>query len=480
MSSRTDRSAPAVGEGGALGIVLVNPPSVVVDPAQLEATSEAVPFGLYRIASWLRRRGHEVRLADMSGLGARRRPWKDLVARLELVLGPGRLPTGADGLDVEHWLHGRPPEWLDSWLDGLGFTPDELWVTCAMAHDGFVARTLVQMVRRRYPRAVVRFGGAYPTLLPEDAARSGADEVFSGRIDAADRTLPDLADLPGGLGFVPFRLTTGSVEAPLAPVEPLVDGLVEALASRSTRELRCLDDAVLAHRPGLGRFLEELVGRELDVDLAFPLGLEPDLLDRPLLDRLRSAGAGSLTLAVGTVDPRLVGLDGRAATAISAARAIAAIREAGFDPARCRGLFDVGLPDERLEDLFALFHLLAGAGMAARPVPVAPFPGSRVHDRYGKRLAGRRLAALNGHLFPLLGNPNRVNLYRRLLVLLRARDRVEAEAMLARFPGWVGEAWERGRRQADELTDLALSTDEPDGLALLARLPRRQSEAPRG
>lgn len=480
MSSRTDRTAIEVGEGEPLRIALVNPPSVVVDPAQLEASGEAVSFGLYRIASWLRSRGHEVHFADMSGLGGRRRPWKELVARLELVLGPGRLPTGAEGLDLDYWLHGRPPEWLDSWLDGLCAAPDEIWVTCALPYDGFVARTLVQMVRRRYPAATVRFGGAYPSRLPDDAARSGADEVFAGRIGAADHHWPDPADLPEGLGFLPFRLLTGGEGGDALPLSPLLDGLEAALGGGAFTELRCLDDALLLHRPALEAFLGAASARALGLPLGFPLGLEPDLLDRPLLDGLRAAGAGSLTLSVGSADPRLAGLGGRPATALSAIRAIEALRAAGFDPGRCRGLFDVGLPDERIDDLFAVFHALAGAGLVSRPVPVAPVPGSPAHDRYGRRLVGRRLAALNGHLFPLLGNPNRVNLYRRLLVLLRAKDRAEAEAMLGRFPGWVAEAYERGRRQAEALAELALSTDEPDGVELLGRIPRRESEAPKG
>jgi len=87
--------------------------------------------------------------------------------------------------------------------------PDEVLVTCCLSFNWEPAHRVVLECRAAFPKARIRFGGFYPTAFPEHARSSGADDIFQGRWEEADRVFPRL-DL---CGRVPrnwlFRLVSG-------------------------------------------------------------------------------------------------------------------------------------------------------------------------------------------------------------------------------------------------------------------------------
>jgi len=46
-------------------IALINPPVIALDRIQVDYYADAIPHGLFQIATWLSDLGHEVRVADM-------------------------------------------------------------------------------------------------------------------------------------------------------------------------------------------------------------------------------------------------------------------------------------------------------------------------------------------------------------------------------------------------------------------------------
>jgi len=372
-AARKERDEPTmraseIGRTTPRRIVLINPPVVVIDQAQLDVSlGTATPYGLLQIADWLRAAGHDVRLADMARSGARDGTWKERRTRRELHIGLGKLPTGTEGLELDHWIHAKPLEWIDTWFDELDDPPDEVWITCSMVSDAFVARMVARMVRRRFPEAVIRLGGDYATRFPELAAQSGADEIFQGRLHEADLVVPGSALRDEGEP-IRFRLTTGGpdregslLEGAPPRREVPVGAAIERIARArelGARRFECWDPEPLRFGAHVESFLSKMAERDLDVELHFVLGFEPDRVDDKLVGLCAAAKVKSVAIPVETADPRFVGLGGRTTTIISSIRALEHLKAGKLDLAACRGTMVLGYPNEELHDVFTQFHVL--------------------------------------------------------------------------------------------------------------------------
>jgi hypothetical protein len=459
-------------------IVLVNPPVVVADRVQLDYYADAFPFGLYQIRQWLRNMGHHADIADMMAYGKHTKTWDQLVACGELTPLEA-MPAGPPGTHLPVWRYGSTVEWLGDWFDSHE-EPDEVWVSCSMLFNSDQAHEVISATRRRFPSALIRFGGGYPSLLPMDAARSGANDVHRGRLYAADRVQPELDGMPGILHFVPFRLTTGCPNRCafcLNGRDQMVQHDVDSVLGfiRHTRETRGIrhfnnwDPNVLRFKPHLRSFLSSLSTLNLDVALRFDMGLEPPLLDREFIELLSTSHVEAFSVPFETANPTLAGLFGKPYTIISSIRALDRLSVMKDRLFECHGTYVFGVPDEDLVDLFCTYHVIRAFGLRSTPFPLAVLPESPLFDRYGHLLEGRPYAHYNGHLFPLIQERSRAALYRRLLDLLTTENPLVADAKAATLPEESAEAYARGKSMALALIDAALESTEPDSVALLER-----------
>lgn len=460
-------------------IVLVNPPVAVVDHVQLDFYADAFPFGLYQIREWLRRLGHHAQLADMMSYGKHQRDWSALVESGELT-PIGSMPGGAAGTHLPVWRYGKGLEWLHRWLDDRE-APDEFWVSCSILFNAFLAHEVIAGLKTRFPRATVRFGGGYPTLLPEDARQSGADEIVEGRVYEADGIQPELDGIPDNLHFVPFRLTTGCpnrcafcINGRDRMIRHNIEAVVEFI--RKTRETRGIrhfnnwDPNVLRFKPHLKQFLRELARQKLDVRLRFDMGFEPPLLDDELLDLLEPAGVEAFSLPFETSDPSFARLFNKPYTIVSSIRAADRIRKSGVQLSECHGTYVIGCPDEQPLDLFTTYHAMHQFDLHSTPFPMVVIPGSPIHDRYGHLLEGRAYPHYNGHLFPLIQDRDQANRYRRLLSLLSTNDPTQARRKSQALDESTRDAFEASRLRAERLIEAVLASRAPDSLELLTAL----------
>ncbi|MFH1531155.1 MAG: radical SAM protein [Pseudomonadota bacterium] len=461
-------------------IALINPPVIALDRVQVDYYADAIPHGLFQIATWLSDLGHEVRVADMMSYEKHRRRWRDLLVSGDLTpVAP--VATGAPGHRLDAWRYGQPLDALEPWFKRLGGAPDEVWVTCAIPFNGEVAHGVIEAVRALAPAALIRFGGGYPSALPEEAAASGADDVHIGRVRDADRVQPDLARHTRVRDFAHFRLTCGCPNRCTFCINGSDDlhrfdvGEVLEYIRRTRRDLGITrfnnwDPNVLQFGDHLRDFLDGAASLPDDVRLRFDMGLEPALVDDLTGAALRRGRVSAFSIPFESVDPDRWRLYEKPYTVISTLRALGRLRDCGFDLSPCHGTYIIGFPDEDLRDLFAVHHLIHGAGLLGTPFPITPVKGSPIWDRYADRLDGRATRDLNGHAFPLLGDADTVALYRRLLPVLVTTTPGGDEALMKDFSPAVREAWAEGRARAARLVEAVRRTAEPDSIALLEQL----------
>ena len=474
-----DLQIPAAGRR----VLLINPPVVVVDRVQLDYYADAQPYGLLQIAGLLKQSGVDVGLIDLMGYGKHDRTWDDLEKSGELRR-TDPLAAGAPGVRLDARLYGRSFDDFEARLAGEPREPDEVWVTCSMLFNAFLAREVIRIARRRFPSTHIRLGGGYAALNPEHAALSGADEVFRGRVHAADLIKPDSASVGGGLNFALFRLTdgcpnrctfcvNGRTSPRLFPIDAVMDYILEVHERTGIRRFNNWDPNILQFKPHLYAFLDEAARRgPADLELRFDMGLEPPKVDEELAERLSAARVRAFTVPVETSEPRMAALFAKPYTIISSIRAMRILKDRGPDPSGCHASYIIGMPEETWTDIFTTYRVIRFFGLRSTPFPITPLPGSPIHRRYRNRLEGRPFRELNGHLWPLIDDPRRLNLYRRLILLLAAATPDAADALIARFPEEIRTAYASGALRADRLIEAALGSDEKDGPALLRKITK--------
>jgi radical SAM superfamily enzyme YgiQ (UPF0313 family) len=150
----------------------------------------SLPYGLLRVASWLRDKGYVLKLIDCMEANKRRTVPKQMrkVRRLcsTFEYKPSRW-TGFRPREDEkiEYCFGVPPEELQRRLlairDKARFAenalfdmevfpePDEVWISSIMTYWWESTRDVIEVCRKIFPTAAIRVGGIYPTLAPEHA-----------------------------------------------------------------------------------------------------------------------------------------------------------------------------------------------------------------------------------------------------------------------------------------------------------------------
>lgn len=444
-------------------ILLINPPVLAADLVQFDLYVEPYPYGLLQIGAWLKARGDEVHLLDMMGYDVN--AVTELGTITEDDLTPwGRLPAGPghlDGLEKDVYWYGLPLDALRARIRALGRL-DEVWVTCAMNFNRPPAFAVIRVVREMIPGATIRFGGAYPTCSPEDARESGADEIFQGRMEDADRLLPDfgLTDRPVEFGL--FRLSNGcdkrcsfcvngrQERKVFYPVEEVRDYLHRTNATYGITEFTNQDPNIMLFPDTLHGFLEMSAREAWGYGFKFDMGVQPGKLDRPLLEKMRDAGVRTLTVPVESLHAPTLKRMRKHYSGISSFRVLRDAAALGFDVSRFHCTFIIGLPYDDLRSILRLHHCILHLGALPCVFPISVVPGSLEHERYADRLAGKPMEALNGHLWPLVDDAAAVEMYDALLNVLYLPYSTRAEVFLDRLPSDVQDMYHEERERAPE------------------------------
>lgn len=150
----------------------------------------SLPYGLLRVASWLREKGYVLKLLDCMEANRVRTVRKKMLKVRRLCTTQEYRPerwTGFRPREDEkiEYCFGIPPDDLEQRLtvirdkardaqkalfDMESFPePDEIWISSIMTYWWESTRDVIQVCRKVFPKAVIRVGGIYPTLAPEHA-----------------------------------------------------------------------------------------------------------------------------------------------------------------------------------------------------------------------------------------------------------------------------------------------------------------------
>ncbi len=151
----------------------------------------SLPYGLLRVATWLRNMGYVLKLVDcLDASNEKRTVVKKMRKVRKLCSTEEYVPSRwsgfkADddekieycfGLPVEEQrkrlraIQARARSARESLFDKVAFPePDEIWISSIMTYWWESTRDTIEVCREVFPKAVIRVGGIYPTLAPEHA-----------------------------------------------------------------------------------------------------------------------------------------------------------------------------------------------------------------------------------------------------------------------------------------------------------------------
>jgi len=150
----------------------------------------SLPYGLLRVASWLRSKGYCLKLIDCMEANKTRTVTKKKRKVRKICSTDEYIPNrwtefeAAEDEKIEYCF-GLTPEELktrllkikkraqearESLFDLRVFPePDEIWISSIMTYWWESTRDVIKVCREVFPHAVIRVGGIYPTLTPEHA-----------------------------------------------------------------------------------------------------------------------------------------------------------------------------------------------------------------------------------------------------------------------------------------------------------------------
>lgn len=400
-----------------MNILLVNP--WITDFAAYDLWIR--PLGLLYVGSFLRERGHSIRLVDcmdryQDGHGHDLRPEDGRFStgkfRREIVTKPDNLSHVPRNFN----RYGIPDELFDSLvLDGS--RPDAVLVTCLMTYWYHGAFEAIARIRGLLPGVPIALGGIYATLCRGHAvANSGADLVATNNEPSA--IIDSIEQMTGMRGdgsypeheFASWREPAwdcyGSLPAALVMTsrgcpmhctvcasrrlfpgferrEPSVMACsMLVLAEKGVTDCAFADDALLidAERYAVPLF-EDIERAGAPLRMHTPNGLHVREITPHLARLMRRAGVATVRLSLETTSEERAGDFSGKVTRDEFRRAASALLDAGYSPRELGAYVLAGLPGQTVGEVEDTMSFARDCGVPVKPALFSPVPGTAEYTR---------------------------------------------------------------------------------------------------
>jgi len=373
-----------------------------------------LPVGLLRIAGQLLREGKEVYFLDcFSSLPKQYPSSRDRHS-------PCPVPTVklTDSWEVRYHHLGLRFEEVDKLLQHV--VVDEVLVGCTFTYHSDAAHRVIEIVRKRMPKVKIRFGGIYPTLVPEVARTSQADEVFVGPYPGIEDEALNYEFLGQPPNFILIKGTSGCPQRCAYCAVHKLEGnrfrhrdpeevFAEIRSKHEQYGLRRVgmwdSNILMQYDEYLGVLLRRLTDTEMPLELTAPEGFDYRLLTPEIARNLKAAGLQVASLALESSDTEYARTRlNRDHDLERLKTAISYLLDAGFE-GRCIRLFTmIGLPGQTVESVIRNIRFAWSLGCNATLNVFTPIPGTQLYAESLETLHDLPLQSLHPVFFPCVND----------------------------------------------------------------------------
>ena len=166
------------------------------------------------------------------------------------------------------------------------------------------------------------------------------------------------------------KVTFRSAENVLAEIAYLVERY-------GIRQIDILDDNAAQNRERLERIMDGLIEADYGLAINMQTGIRTELLDEPLLRKMRKAGVFKLAFGVESADELVLRMNGKTIDLAKVKETAGKAKSLGFI---VYGFFIIGLPGETDESLKKTLSFAVSAGFDLANFSMAiPFPGTELY-----------------------------------------------------------------------------------------------------
>jgi len=404
-------------------ILFVNPP--VYDVAALDLWAK--PLGLLVLAAAARMCGCDVALLDFLDVhlfnecdarAGLRPPVHKQYGTAQYPKQPAEWPLPVPRRGRTYFRYGISHEHALCLLASM-HQPDLVVVTSHFTYTYPGVQDAIRIVRAAFPRVPVWLGGLYAQLCTEHARlHAGADDIitsadvqaFMERIAArtAKIALPAHAfarfaywpapalDLYHRPSYIPVRSSRGCVNACAYCATPHIcprfeerdpvqtaEEILRWCAHFSVRDIAWYDDALLVHAgTRLLPLLQHVCAVRPDLRWHTPNGLHLRYMTPQLAERLHAAGFTTLRFGLETINRARLAATGAKYKHLHVARAMNALRSAGFAPHHIGVYILMGLPGQSAEEVRStILYVREHFGIKAKLAEFSPVPQTALWAR---------------------------------------------------------------------------------------------------
>ncbi len=371
-------------------------------------SSSSQPVGLLKIATYLRKRGFNVRMIDCKADIIENRPNSIFRRTFAGYRKCGNFENEEIKLGID--LCGLP---YDEFRERLKKEPkpSEIYVTSGLTYHNVPVHRIIEICKEVFPNVPVNLGGIYATLCYNDAKKSMADNVHRGPIEEAmheDAAL-DLLDYNPGYAVVkttygcPNKCTYCSVHhleghrMNFKEPKKVVEEIKDKIKRHGIRIFTFWESNILVNYENhLKKILDGIINSNLKIMIKFPEGIQPNLMTTEIAKKMRKAGLDHISIPLETSNPELTKKLRRPSKLDDFENAVKCFRDAGFTGQDLNCFILSGMPGQKTEDIIESMRYVWKIGCKVKIMPFTPVPMSEDFD---KNLGGKKFKYEDLHPF---------------------------------------------------------------------------------
>lgn len=402
-----------------MNILLLNPGIICVGRYGSMPMS---PMGLLRIGAHLKEQGHNVKLIDAAvvpNFYLAKCSIKDVYQDYPFV---DYRPCGSieqherEGMVKPVHYYGRPISWIKQQMIKAfdGKQPDQVWVGSHLTYYYETSWELVSVAKEMFPRAKVLLGGIYPTLVPEHAARSGADICYKGEIPDLEGVMPDYSLLDYDSSIKMFKSSRGCkvnppcafcavpfMEKKFSPMD--VDATfnwIKEEFDKGTRDFIMWSSQLLMPPRTFKQFCEKVIESGMPgqgLKLAASEGIQPSLFKDDIAEIMRKAGFDDVNIPLEAIRDDRVDEYHKPSDLNDVERSIDLAFKHGFRS--IKAFIMTATPGQSAEEIVEAVVYCWSRNVRTSMMAFTPVPGSEMFAE-SEEFQSRPLELLNPFLWP--------------------------------------------------------------------------------